>query len=815
MASNDLKRVGLVFKADGTIDFKKSLKEINNELSSNYQQLKLTQSQYDKNTTTTQKLQDKYDSMSRTIELQKEKVRILNDELKSLENAEEKDEAAIQKKRKALTDAEIKLNNYNRTLNETEEELKASTSLLDKFSNAAEKTSSKLDKIGKGATLLGTGIVAAGTMAVNSMNNVDDGLDIIVQKTGATGDSLDDLNQVFNNIASSVPGEFSDIGSAIGEINTRLDLTGEELENCSEDFLKFSKVNGTDVNTSVQLVTRAMGDAGISADDYKSVLDMLTVAGQKSGISIDSLTTNLAKYGAPMRALGIDTKNAIAMFAGWEKAGVNTEIAFSGMKNAISGWGKEGKDATKEFSKTLEEIKKCPTIAEANSKAIEAFGKKAGPDLADAIQGGRFSFEEYVQALDSSAGAIESTYAGIVDEVDDAQLAHQNMDLALHGLGETISKFVGPILLQLSQWFKNLMDRFDNLDPRIKDIVMKVSGFLILAGPLFLVLSKIVGSIVGFTENIKKLKTAFTGISSIIKSVIGLLNAKIVIIGLIIAAVVLLVVTIVKNWDKIKEVTSKLVSSVGKFFNKIGKFFSDTFVNMQIELAKLKNWFIQIFQNIDDFFSNIFMIDFTEKFGFFGEILNFAMANFQNFYDSIKQILQGIIDFVAGVFTGDWSRAWEGIKNILGGIFNGLLAIVKIPLNGIIGFLNMIIGAINTLIGGINSIGFDVPDWVPGLGGKKFGFNIPRIGTLAYLAKGGDLLQGTAVVAEAGPEMLFQQGNKTRVVPLTNNSKTTANIIDYEKLFKMFLKALNSCKLKLDREGFIKFINNQIWEAMN
>lgn len=110
----------------------------------------------------------------------------------------------------------------------------------------------------------------------------------------------------------------------------------EELAKCETEqtthlaecvFLKYAKVNGTDVNTSVQLVTRAMGDAGIAAEDYGSVLDSLTVAGQKSGISVDTLATNLAKYGAPMRQLGLDTQQSIALFAGWEKAGVNTEIA--------------------------------------------------------------------------------------------------------------------------------------------------------------------------------------------------------------------------------------------------------------------------------------------------------------------------------------------------------------------------------------------------------------------------------------------------------------------------------------------------------
>ena len=62
--------------------------------------------------------------------------------------------------------------------------------------------------------------------------------------------------------------------------------------------------------------------------------------------------------------------------------------------------------------------------------------------------------------------------------------------------------------------------------------------------------------------------------------------------------------------------------------------------------------------------------------------------------------------------------------------------------------------------------------------------------------------------------MLFQQGNKTKVVPLTNHSKTSANIIDYDKMYRSFLKALSICKLKLDREGWIRFINDQIWEAI-
>lgn len=175
-------------------------------------------------------------------------------------------------------------------------------------------------------------IVGIGTASIKAFSEVDEGMDTVTAKTGATGKELEKLQESFKNVAANAPDSFEDVGIAVGEVNTRLGFTGEKLEKASDDFLKFATVNKTDVEGAIQLVTRAMGDAGIEADKYNQVLDYLTVAGQKSGISVDKLAENLAKYGAPMRALGIDTKNAIALFAGWEKAGVNTEIAFSGMK---------------------------------------------------------------------------------------------------------------------------------------------------------------------------------------------------------------------------------------------------------------------------------------------------------------------------------------------------------------------------------------------------------------------------------------------------------------------------------------------------
>lgn len=180
-------------------------------------------------------------------------------------------------------------------------------------------------------------------------------------------------------------------------------------------------------------------------------------------------------------------------------------------------------------------------------------------------------------------------------------------------------------------------------------------------------------------------------------------------------------------------------------------------------------------QSVDDFLQGIFLTDWTQVFGpGIGDVLNAFMANIKNIWDSIKRIFDGVIDFIRGVFTGDWERAWEGVQNIFGGIFDGLIAIAKAPLNGIIGLMNGMISGINWIIEKINSISVDLPDW---LGGGHIGFSLPTIGKIPYLARGGILSQGSAIVGEAGPELLTVSGSRAIVQPLTN--QTTNNTASF------------------------------------
>ena len=166
-------------------------------------------------------------------------------------------------------------------------------------------------------------------------------------------------------------------------------------------------------------------------------------------------------------------------------------------------------------------------------------------------------------------------------------------------------------------------------------------------------------------------------------------------------------------------------------------------------------------QKLDNWLQNVFAKDWTQVFGpVLGNALNSFFANAKNFWDSLKKILDGIIDFIRGTFTGDWQRAWNGVKEIFSGIVSGLAAVFKTPLNGIISMINGAISGINTLIRGVNKI--------PGV-------NIGTIGSVPYLAKGGILYDGTAVVGEAGPEILTVDNGRAVVQPLNSGTSTSYN----------------------------------------
>lgn len=843
--ADDLKKVGLVFKADGTADFAKSLKTINSLTQENYSSFKLAKSQWDSSTKSMDKLRDTQRYLSSQTDAYTAKVDTLKEELKNLENAENRNEKAISDKKNALNNAQATLNNYKKGLDEVNGKLKSGSAQIEEYAKKIENFGSKTKEVGGSLSKNITApIAAAGTAAYAAWMSVDEAYDNIAVGTGATGDALSKLQESFDNVFAKAPFDAMDISNSLADLNTRFGFTGKVLEDASEKFLRFASVNKTDVSNAVALVSRAMGDAGIPAEEYTSVLDALTTASQASGISIDALTGNITKYGAPMRALGYTTEESIAIFASWEKAGVNTEIAFSGMKKAISNFSAEGKDAKVEFKKTLEEIAKCPDIASATTKAIEVFGTKAGPDLADAIKGGRFEFEEMLKLVESSSGQLDASFEATMDPADKAKVALNNLTLAGAALGDVIQSALGPVFESLADILKDFTEWFKNLNPEIRQTIVFVGGIIAAVGPLLVLIGALAGPISTALGLFAKFKLALFGtaeqagmMGTMVSGLTGPILAVIGIIALVTAALI----DLYNNNEEFRKNVNDMISNLIEILQTLWNSFLYPILTAvkDVLLDIWNNAILPVWETVKNCIADIIakllglievltpVINFiiqllsallipaflllantigavvSEAISFFGALL----SNVSQVIGGIIQVISGIIQFITGVFTGNWKQAWNGIVSIFKGIFDGIVGIAKAPINGVISLVNGVISAVNGMIKGLNKISFDIPDWVPGIGGSHFGLDLKTIDKVAYLAKGGNLLSGTAIVGEAGPEILQQMGNKTRVTPLSESGGINqANLIDYKRMAEVFSYALTKLKIKVDKRELAKVI---------
>lgn len=455
------------------------------------------------------------------------------------------------------------------------------------------------------------------------------------------------------------------------------------------------------------------------------------------------------------------------------------------LADALNWAGKVGED---EFNAMLAD---CSTESERNQLIMET--------LADTYSGAADAFWE------NNAALVENREASSELQAQMAQLASS----------------IQPVITSVTKLAAQFLEWFNGLSSGQQTAIAAILAIIAAISPVATVIGTVSSAIAIFTGAATTGTAAATGLASIMTFLTGPAGIVVAAIAGITAAVVLLwnncesfrnAVTIA--WEAIQMAFQAAMEWIQTTFapvwDAVVQTMQTVFMAFQSALTIAWNAITQVFQVFESFLMDVFGVTWADVFTMlqevltifgtvvqtiiqtatmiFTELINWLTATFLTWWqsawnnvinyltafkdnvvqiiDGVKTIFQGVIDFVTGVFTGDWERAWQGVQDIFRGIFEALEGIVKAPLNGVIyllnkaiGFINIFIDGINEVISVINMLGAGIP-------------SIPNIPQIAYLAKGGILEAGSAVVGEAGPELLSLVNGKARVTPLTQSEGT-------------------------------------------
>ena len=467
-------------------------------------------------------------------ELLTQKQKLLNetydatkDKLKTLETAAEQ----MREQMENGADVKDEYDALQREIIETEQQLKGLTQEMKNFGSVAaqqiaaagtkvKELGDKMQKVGTSMTKYVTGpIVAAGAASVAAFNEVDEGLDIIVKKTGATGDALKDMQDRAKNLATSIPTDFATAGTAIGEVNTRFGLTGQELEDLSAKFIKFADLNDTDVSSSIDNVQAAMAAMNVGTDAAGEFLDILNKAAQDTGTDVNKLTQDLTANATALREMGMGYNTAVGFLANLNKQGVDASSVMTGLKTALKNATKDGKSMGQAMQQLMARIKGAQSETKAMQIASELFGSKAGPAMAKAIREGRLSFDEFSNAVQNAGGSIDNTFEETLDPIDQFKTALNELKIVGMELVEAAAPMIKELANTLKTMFANIRGWWESLSPIAQQAVIKIAAIAAAVGPLLIVIGKVtsaVGSIMEFapqlTGMITTIKTALSGL---------------------------------------------------------------------------------------------------------------------------------------------------------------------------------------------------------------------------------------------------------------------------------------------------------------
>ncbi|MBO0459832.1 phage tail tape measure protein [Enterococcus hulanensis] len=547
---------------------------------------------------------------------------------------------------------------------------------------------------------IGQKIVEVGKSSLEAFDTVDEGLDTIITKTGASQDQMAGYEKIYRKLGGEMPVELAKVGEAIGEVNTQLGFQEDELEAASKQAIQFSEINGQDVTSSVVSAKQALSAYSLENKDFSMVLDTVTKVAQDTGQSTQDLFDKAVQGAPQIKQLGLSFQEGVTLMGNFEKAGVDSGAALSSLSKASVAYAKDGKTLQDGLAETIDKIKNASSETEALSVASEVFGTKGAVRMVDAIKRGTFNLEEFGKASEDTTGKVAKTFEDTLDPIDELTVAQNNLTMVMADFGAAIAEVLAPILQSISDILKNVAEKFSSLSPQMKEMIVVVGG--LATG--FMLLAPFVVSAIAIFSTLGGLFAGGGIMAGVGAFFTGTLIPAIPIIAAVVAAIAG-VIAIVTNWGTITEWLDGVLAQFGLSTSAIWQGIQTVISTVSNAVwgvintvwGTIQTWFSQNQELIKQTASTVWNAIKTIITVIMNYIVPFLKTSWNTVstvvstvWEVIKTTIYTVLNVILGTIktimqsiNGDWSGAWETAKNTAQIIWNAIKQVIETIFGGV------------------------------------------------------------------------------------------------------------------------------------
>lgn len=631
----------------------------------------------------------------------------------------------------------------------------------------------------------------------STMADVAKVVDGLRDQNGAFTKSYYEMSDALLNMSKNIPMTADALGQIMASAG-QAGIASEDLAKFTETAAKMGVAFDTTAEQAGEWMATWRTALNLSQTQVAALGDQLNYLGNTTSENALKLSEVVTRVGALGQTAGLSAGEVAALAA--SMPGVTAEISATGIKSMMIAMT-AGASATSKQAAVLQQlgftasdmanrmqtdakgaiidllgaIKQLPA-AEQTAALSQYFGKESVSSIAPLLKNLGYLQQQFAKVGDASAysGSMEAEYAVRADTTaNKLQLMQNKLAVLQVQIGNKILPYVNDALDDLSA---NALPKAEKTLGFIIPKVAKLLGFMLEHSSALINIGLGITAVVGISKTFKAVSTAYKGATAAVKLLrAAQLKTKIATIaltaqirahtfamkasaaaskaaakaqkafaagmkfikspvGIAVIAITALIaagVWLYKNWDTVKAKAAQLGAKISGIWTKI-----NTAVTTAIAAI-------------------------SSRFPALGAVLSGLWKSVQDVWGNIKAIFSNIIGFIDNVFSGNWSAAWGNVVSIFGNVFGELANIAKAPINAVISVINMVLSK-------INEMKISIPDWVPGVGGKTLGFNIPQI---PMLATGGIATAPTLAMVGEG-------GEPEAVLPL---SKLAQLLDDWEK----------------------------------